>query len=73
MRTVTTRGLRLLTLRTMLMRSASADVDANAQQLPQYWGMCWLRVTERYAVPLTLRLQVKHTRNMPAAPEFSGA
>jgi hypothetical protein len=67
-----TRSLRELTLRMMFMRSASADVDANAQQLPQYCGMCWLRVTDRYAVPLTLRLQMQHPRNMSAAPEFQG-
>jgi hypothetical protein len=30
----------LLTLRMMLILSASADVEAKAQQLPQYWGMC---------------------------------
>jgi hypothetical protein len=62
--------MRVLTLRMMLMRSASAEVDANAQQLPQYCGMCWLRVTERYAVPLTLRLQVIHTENMQKRMSF---
>lgn len=31
-------------LRLMFMRSASEDVEAIAQQLPQYWGMCWLRM-----------------------------
>lgn len=56
----------------MLIRSASADVDANAQQLPQYCGMCWLRVTERYAVPLTLRLRVRHIEDMPELVEFWG-
>jgi hypothetical protein len=34
-------------LRTMLILSARAEVEANAQQLPQYWGMCWLRVMDR--------------------------
>ena len=42
----------------MLRRSASADVVPWAQQLPQYVGMCWLRLKERKFVSLTL-LHVK--------------
>lgn len=30
--------------RAILMRSARAESAANAQQLPQYCGMCWLRL-----------------------------
>ena len=36
-----------VTWRTMLARSARAEVEAMAQQEPQYTGMCWLRVLDR--------------------------
>jgi hypothetical protein len=43
-------------LRRILIRSESALVAACAQQEPQYWGMCWFRLSVARERPFRLRI-----------------